>query len=55
MKKVSDSHNKIYLLVLQMIRSRYDLRFLYPNDAAMREKAVTDAYMTVREFLRFVG
>lgn len=28
--------------------------FLYPNDAAMRERAVTDAYMTVREFLRIV-
>lgn len=28
--------------------------FLYPNDSAMREKAVTDAYMTVREFLRIV-
>ncbi len=28
--------------------------FLYPNDPAMREKAVTDAYMTVREFLRLV-
>lgn len=29
--------------------------FLYPNDAAMREKAITDAYMTVREFLKLVG
>ena len=24
--------------------------FLYPNDAVMREKAVTDAYMNLREF-----
>lgn len=29
--------------------------FLYPNDTAMREKAVTDSYMTVREFLKLVG
>ncbi len=28
--------------------------FLYPNDSSMREKAVTDAYMTVREFLSIV-
>ncbi|MBI4244250.1 MAG: hypothetical protein HY606_09195 [Planctomycetes bacterium] len=28
--------------------------FLYPNDPSMREKAVTDAYMTVREFLKIV-
>jgi len=29
--------------------------FLYPNDAVMRERAVTDAYMNVREFLKLVG
>lgn len=29
--------------------------FLYPNDTAMREKAITDAYMNVREFLKLVG
>ncbi len=28
--------------------------FLYPNDATMREKTSTDAYMTVREFLKLV-
>jgi len=28
--------------------------FLYPNDTAMREKAITDAYMNVREFLKLV-
>lgn len=29
--------------------------FLYPNDEAMRERAITDAYMNVREFLRLLG
>lgn len=28
--------------------------FLYPNDAAMRGKAITDAYMNIREFLRLI-
>ena len=28
--------------------------FLHPNDRVMREKAITDAYMNVREFLRLL-
>lgn len=29
--------------------------FIYPNDAIMRERATTDAYMNIREFLKLLG
>lgn len=29
--------------------------FIYPNDATMRERVITDAYMNIREFLRLLG
>ena len=29
--------------------------FLYTNDEEMRERAITDAYMNVKEFLKLLG